>query len=156
MKKTFWPLLLTFDVNLLDCHFTPKWFPMPMVELATSCLMSGSRWISLPMAWGWRSSLAQPYPSSISYLFPLWSSLSYTINDPKNWGPHTAGACVSWQTAEEGSVSTIYCAVADETEGISGKYFDSDCALVLPSSTAQDPALALKSFEYCEKLTSKL
>ncbi|XP_063067017.1 retinol dehydrogenase 11 [Engraulis encrasicolus] len=61
-----------------------------------------------------------------------------------------------FKTAEEGSVSTIYCAVADETEGISGKYFDSDCALVLPSSTAQDPALALKSFEYCEKLTSKL
>ncbi|KAL2099580.1 hypothetical protein ACEWY4_003974 [Coilia grayii] len=61
-----------------------------------------------------------------------------------------------FKTAEEGAASTIYCAVSEETEGISGKYFDSDCALVLPSPTARDPALAVKSFEYCEKLTSKL
>lgn len=61
-----------------------------------------------------------------------------------------------FKTSEEGAVSTIYCAVAEETEGISGKYFDSDCSLVLPSPTARDPALALKCFEFCERLTSKL
>ncbi|XP_042563169.1 retinol dehydrogenase 11-like [Clupea harengus] len=61
-----------------------------------------------------------------------------------------------FKTSEEGAVSTIYCAVAEETEGISGKYFDSDCSLVKPSPTARDPAIALKSFEFCERLTSKL
>ncbi|KAM4613921.1 retinol dehydrogenase 12 [Polymixia lowei] len=61
-----------------------------------------------------------------------------------------------FKSAEEGAVSTIYCAVAEETEGITGKYFDSDCSLVLPAPLARDPALAAKDFEFCERLTSKL
>ncbi|XP_023667357.2 retinol dehydrogenase 11 isoform X1 [Paramormyrops kingsleyae] len=61
-----------------------------------------------------------------------------------------------FKSAEEGAVSTIYCAVAEETDGITGKYFDSDCSLVLPSPLARDPALAEKSFEFCERLTAKL
>lgn len=60
------------------------------------------------------------------------------------------------QSPEEGAVSPIYCAVAEETEGITGKYFDSDCSLVLPAPLAQDTALAVKDFEICERLTSKL
>ncbi|XP_029907010.1 retinol dehydrogenase 11 [Myripristis murdjan] len=61
-----------------------------------------------------------------------------------------------FKSAEEGAVSTIYCAVAEETEGITGKYFDSDCSLVLPAPLARDAALAAKDFEICERLTSKL
>ncbi|CAB1354158.1 unnamed protein product [Coregonus sp. 'balchen'] len=61
-----------------------------------------------------------------------------------------------FKSSEEGAVSTIYCAVATETEGITGKYFDSDCSLVLPAPLARDPALAVKDFEFCERLTSKL
>ncbi|KAM9860229.1 retinol dehydrogenase 12 [Aulostomus maculatus] len=61
-----------------------------------------------------------------------------------------------FKSAEEGAVSSIYCAVAEETEGITGKYFDSDCSLVLPAPLARDPALAVKDFELCERLTSKL
>lgn len=60
------------------------------------------------------------------------------------------------QSPEEGAVSPIYCAVAEETEGITGKYFDSDCSLVLPAPLARDTALAVKDFEICERLTSKL
>lgn len=52
-------------------------------------------------------------------------------------------------------MSTIYCAVAEEMEGITGKYIDSDCSLVLPAPLARDPALAVKDFEFCERLTSK-
>lgn len=62
----------------------------------------------------------------------------------------------SLQSAEEGAVSAIYCAVAEETDGITGKYFDCDCSLVLPAPLARDPALAVKDFEFCERLTSKL
>ncbi|CAL8338007.1 unnamed protein product [Lota lota] len=58
--------------------------------------------------------------------------------------------------AEQGAVSAIYCAVSEETEGITGKYFDSDCALVLPAPLARDPALGAKDFEISERLTSKL
>ncbi|KAL0977778.1 hypothetical protein UPYG_G00161070 [Umbra pygmaea] len=61
-----------------------------------------------------------------------------------------------FKSSEEGSFSPIYCAVAQETEGISGKYFDSDCSLVLPAPLARDAALAVKDFEFCERLTSKL
>ncbi|KAI1904661.1 hypothetical protein AGOR_G00007980 [Albula goreensis] len=61
-----------------------------------------------------------------------------------------------FKSAEEGAVSTIYCAVSEEVEGITGKYFDSDCSLVLPAPLARDPALALKVFEFCERLTAKL
>ncbi|XP_026163797.1 retinol dehydrogenase 12 [Mastacembelus armatus] len=61
-----------------------------------------------------------------------------------------------FKSPEEGAVSSIYCAVAEDTEGITGKYFDSDCSLVLPSPLARDPALAAKDFEMCERLTSKL
>lgn len=60
------------------------------------------------------------------------------------------------QSPEEGAVSPIYCAVAEELEGVTGKYFDSDCSLVLPALLAQDAALAVKDFEVCERLTSKL
>ncbi|XP_019942305.1 retinol dehydrogenase 12 [Paralichthys olivaceus] len=61
-----------------------------------------------------------------------------------------------FKSPEEGAVSSIYCAVAEDTKGITGKYFDCDCSLVLPSALAQDAALAVKDFEICERLTSKL
>ncbi|KAL6469841.1 hypothetical protein MHYP_G00209600 [Metynnis hypsauchen] len=61
-----------------------------------------------------------------------------------------------FKSSEQGAVSAIYCAVAEETEGITGKYFDSDCSLVLPAPLARDPAVAAKAFECCERLTAKL
>ncbi|XP_028303653.1 retinol dehydrogenase 11 [Gouania willdenowi] len=61
-----------------------------------------------------------------------------------------------FKTPDEGAVSSIYCAVAEELEGITGKYFDSDCSLTLPAPLARDSALAVKDFEICERLTSKL
>lgn len=60
------------------------------------------------------------------------------------------------QSPEEGAFSPIYCAVAEEMEGITGKYIDSDCSLVLPAPLARDPALAVKDYEMCERVTSKL
>ncbi|XP_037625555.1 retinol dehydrogenase 12 [Sebastes umbrosus] len=61
-----------------------------------------------------------------------------------------------FKSPEEGAVSPTYCAVAEEMEGITGKYCDSDCRLVLPAPLARDAALAVKDFEICERLTSKL
>lgn len=61
-----------------------------------------------------------------------------------------------FKSANEGSFSPIYCAVAEEMEGITGKYIDSNCSLSLPAPLARDPALAVKDFEICERLTSKL
>ncbi|XP_016148386.1 retinol dehydrogenase 12 isoform X2 [Sinocyclocheilus grahami] len=60
-----------------------------------------------------------------------------------------------FKTAEEGSFSPIYCAVSEEAEGISGKYFNSDCSLVLPAPPSRDPALGVKEYEFCERLTAK-
>ncbi|KAM8757002.1 retinol dehydrogenase 11 [Acanthopagrus latus] len=61
-----------------------------------------------------------------------------------------------FKSPEEGAVSSIYCAVSEEMEGITGKYIDSDCSLLLPAPLARDAALAVKDFEMCERLTSKL
>ncbi|MBN3290928.1 RDH13 dehydrogenase, partial [Polypterus senegalus] len=61
-----------------------------------------------------------------------------------------------FKSSEEGAVSTIYCAVSEEVDGITGKYFDSDCSLTLASATARDAALAKKDWEFCEKLTGLL
>ncbi|XP_029006756.1 retinol dehydrogenase 11 [Betta splendens] len=61
-----------------------------------------------------------------------------------------------FKSPDEGAVSSIYCAVAEETDGITGKYFDSDCSLTLPAPLARDAALAVKDFDVCERLTSKL
>uniref|UniRef100_A0AAX7TZI1 Retinol dehydrogenase 11 n=1 Tax=Astatotilapia calliptera TaxID=8154 RepID=A0AAX7TZI1_ASTCA len=61
-----------------------------------------------------------------------------------------------FKSPEAGAVSTIYCAVAEELEGVTGKYVDSDCSLTLPIPLARDAALAVKDFEFCERLTSKL
>ncbi|KAM3877923.1 retinol dehydrogenase 12 [Diretmus argenteus] len=61
-----------------------------------------------------------------------------------------------FKSSEQGAVSTIYCVVAEEMEGITGKYIDSDCSLALPAPLARDAALAAKDFEMCERLTAKL
>ncbi|OXB69491.1 UNVERIFIED_CONTAM: hypothetical protein H355_003158, partial [Colinus virginianus] len=57
------------------------------------------------------------------------------------------------KSAEQGAVSTIYCAVSEEVSDISGKYFGSDCSLTLPSAAARDAGLARKLWEESERLT---
>ncbi|XP_029862414.1 retinol dehydrogenase 12-like [Aquila chrysaetos chrysaetos] len=57
------------------------------------------------------------------------------------------------KSAEQGAVSTIYCAVSEEVSGITGKYFDSNCRLALPSMAARDAGLAHKLWEESERLT---
>ncbi|XP_054059661.1 retinol dehydrogenase 12-like [Rissa tridactyla] len=57
------------------------------------------------------------------------------------------------KSAEQGAVSTIYCAVSEEVSGITGKYFDSDCGLALPSMASRDAGLARKLWEESERLT---
>ncbi|KAM6132370.1 retinol dehydrogenase 13-like [Pterocles gutturalis] len=57
------------------------------------------------------------------------------------------------KSAEQGAVSTIFCAVAEEVSGVTGKYFDSDCRLVLPSAAARDASLARQLWEESERLT---
>jgi len=57
------------------------------------------------------------------------------------------------QSAEQGAASTIYCAVSEEVAGITGKYFESDCGLALPSAAARDAGLARQLWEESERLT---
>ncbi|XP_003973611.2 retinol dehydrogenase 11 isoform X2 [Takifugu rubripes] len=61
-----------------------------------------------------------------------------------------------FKSPEEGAVSTIFCAVSEEMEGITGKYVDSNCTVALPAPVARDPALAVKVFEMSKRVTSKL
>lgn len=61
-----------------------------------------------------------------------------------------------FKSPEEGAVSPLYLCVSEEVEGITGKYFHSDCSLTLASPTARDSALQKKDYEFCEQLTAKL
>lgn len=51
-----------------------------------------------------------------------------------------------FKTAEQGAQTSIYCAVAEEMEGVSGKYLR-DCHIVEESKGAQDDAAAKKLWE---------
>ncbi|XP_062991923.1 retinol dehydrogenase 13-like [Elgaria multicarinata webbii] len=60
---------------------------------------------------------------------------------------------IFFKSARAGASSTLYCAVSKEVEGVSGKYFDSDCSLALPLPLAQDPEVGRKLWGALEKLT---
>ncbi|XP_034281977.1 retinol dehydrogenase 12-like isoform X2 [Pantherophis guttatus] len=57
------------------------------------------------------------------------------------------------RSPQKGAISTLYCAVAPEMEGISGKYFDSNCTLVPPQALAQEPGLGQRLWDALEKAT---
>ncbi|XP_007439033.1 retinol dehydrogenase 12 isoform X1 [Python bivittatus] len=57
------------------------------------------------------------------------------------------------RNAREGAVSTLYCAVAKEVDGISGKYFDSNCTLTLPQALAREPSVGHRLWDALEKVT---
>ncbi|XP_060635469.2 retinol dehydrogenase 13-like [Anolis sagrei] len=57
------------------------------------------------------------------------------------------------KTPKDGATSTIYCAISQQVEGISGKYFDSDCSLAVPLPLAEDPAIGRKFWEAAERVT---
>ncbi|XP_075049768.1 retinol dehydrogenase 11-like [Mixophyes fleayi] len=59
-----------------------------------------------------------------------------------------------FKTAAEGAVSTIYSAVSEEAEGLTGKYIESECSIVIPSEKARDPAVNKKLWEACESATN--
>ncbi|XP_056398977.1 retinol dehydrogenase 11-like [Hyla sarda] len=59
-----------------------------------------------------------------------------------------------FKTAEEGAASAIYCSVSEEAEGLTGKFVDSDCTIVLPSEKTRDPAVNKKLWEACESATN--
>ncbi|XP_068083163.1 retinol dehydrogenase 12-like [Anabrus simplex] len=56
-----------------------------------------------------------------------------------------------FKTNEEGAQTSIYLAVSEEVEGVTGKYF-SDCKMVKPSKRAKDEGLAKRLWEKSEEL----
>ncbi|XP_075218151.1 retinol dehydrogenase 14 [Lycorma delicatula] len=56
-----------------------------------------------------------------------------------------------FKSPAQGAQTTIHCAVSDELDGVSGKYF-LDCKEHGLSQGVQDPAVAKKYWEICERL----
>ena len=56
-----------------------------------------------------------------------------------------------YKSPEQGAQTSIYCAVSEEMEGVSGKYL-ADCAIKEPSKGAQDDDAAVKLWELSLKL----
>ena len=58
-----------------------------------------------------------------------------------------------FKTAEQGAQTTIYCAVSEEMEGVTGKYLDNCKITKLENPQATDDDLAEKLWEVSAKLT---
>ena len=57
----------------------------------------------------------------------------------------------AFKTPEQGAQTTIYCAVTEEMEGVSGKYL-ADCAIKEPSKGAQNDDAVRKVWDLSLKL----
>ena len=78
------------------------------------------------------------HPGAVTTELQRHSILSSPIMYPLRW--------YMFKTAEQGAQTTIHCAVAEEMEGVSGKYLR-DCHVVEESKGAQDDAAAKKLWE---------
>lgn len=78
------------------------------------------------------------HPGAVTTELQRHSILSSPIMYPLRW--------YMFKTAEQGAQTSIYCAVAEEMEGVSGKYLR-DCHIVEESKGAQDDAAAKKLWE---------
>ena len=59
---------------------------------------------------------------------------------------------ITWKSPSQGAQTSIYCAVAEELEGISGKYHE-DCAETKLIPRGEDDAVAKKLWEISEQYT---
>ena len=59
---------------------------------------------------------------------------------------------ITWKTPSQGAQTSIYCAVAEELEGISGKYYE-DCTETKLDPRGEDDAVAKKLWEISEQYT---
>lgn len=78
------------------------------------------------------------HPGAVTTELQRHSILSSPIMYPLRW--------YMFKTAEQGAQTTIHCAVAEEMEGVCGKYLR-DCHIVEESKGAQDDAAAKKLWE---------
>ncbi|XP_040314420.1 retinol dehydrogenase 12-like isoform X2 [Herpailurus yagouaroundi] len=54
----------------------------------------------------------------------------------------------------QGAVPVLYLSLAKELDGISGKYFNSSCRIILPAKAAQDPQAAQRLWNATVQLTN--
>ena len=83
------------------------------------------------------------HPGAVSTDLQRHSFLSSALLSPVRW--------YLFKTAEQGAQTTIYCAVSEEMEGVSGKYL-ADCALKEPCMGAKDDDAARKLWDLSLKL----
>ena len=83
------------------------------------------------------------HPGAVSTDLQRHSFLGSTLLAPFRW--------YLFKTAEQGAQTTIYCAVSEEMEGVSGKYL-ADCAFKEPCKGAQDDDAAKKLWDLSLKL----
>ena len=83
------------------------------------------------------------HPGAVSTELGRHSFVSSFLMEPVKW--------YFCKTPEQGAQTTIYCAVSEEMEGVSGKYL-ADCAIKEPSKPAQDDEMAKKLWDLSEEL----
>ena len=83
------------------------------------------------------------HPGAVTTELQRHSILSNPLLYPLRW--------YMFKTAEQGAQTSIYCAVSEEMEGVSGKYLR-DCHIVEESKGAQDDDVAKKLWEISVKM----
>ncbi|XP_074086135.1 retinol dehydrogenase 12-like isoform X1 [Macrotis lagotis] len=61
---------------------------------------------------------------------------------------------VFFKSVAQGSIPILYLSLAEELDDISGKYFNSNCNLVLPAESARDPDVAYSLWKTSARLTN--
>ncbi|XP_058134953.1 retinol dehydrogenase 12 isoform X2 [Dasypus novemcinctus] len=59
-----------------------------------------------------------------------------------------------WKNPKQGAVPVLYLSLAQELDGVSGKYFSRSCVITLPAQPAQDPHLAQRLWNASVRLTN--
>lgn len=83
------------------------------------------------------------HPGAVSTDLQRHSILSSVVVAPLRW--------YTFKSAEMGAQTTIYCAVSEEMEGVSGKYL-ADCAVKEPCKGAKDDDAAKKLWDLSVRL----
>ena len=71
---------------------------------------------------------------TVSFYFLLQRILSFPVR------------AIGYKTAQQGAQTSIYCAVLEKMEGVSGQYL-ADCKIVKPGKLAMDDEVAEKLWQ---------
>jgi len=124
-------------INFDDIHWEKNYSPSPAYYNSKLANVLFTRELSKHLE-GSHVTANSLHPGVVRTELARHTIFSSAIFSPLQW--------YAFKTPEQGAQTTIYCAVAEEMKGVSGKYL-ADCAIKEPSKGAQDDDAARKLWD---------